>query len=262
MPERPCAGGPGAGGADAGSDSGGTNPGGAGAGGNAGQDLQGGTGGVLSSCPPAMATGAPCEGSFVCNYPGMCTSCGCCSGATACTDGLITYLGYNDGCLQCPFGGAGGQAGGGGQAGQNGGAGSGANVPDLSTCDYPAPCELVSETFGELTLPPSDEALRCVVQHLYERTPGIYLNESTLASGIGPGTQTTRYVYLVKEDGTVNRITQAATPTNPQVCALQPPSAYEACLASTAEGTAATTECRNVTWVTDCTTAEVSCDQL
>ena len=47
-----------------------------------------------------MQTGGPCSGKFTCNYPGPCTACGCCSGASECRDGVMVYLGFNDGCTQ------------------------------------------------------------------------------------------------------------------------------------------------------------------
>ena len=156
------------------------------------------------------------------------------------------------------MGGAGGQ-GGGGQAGLGGAGGEPAGVPDLSQCEAPTPCETVEQTSGEITLPPSDEALRCVVQALYDRTPGIYVQESTIISGMGPGTSTMTTVYLVKEDGTVNRI--STTPLgNPQVCELQRTSLYEACLESIPDSEYATPECRAVIWAVNCTPGDVSCE--
>ena len=96
-----------------------------------------GAGGVLTECPPSMQTGGPCSGNFACNYPGPCTACGCCSGASECRDGVMVYLGFNDGCTQLcgsavssggvgggSFGGAGGASSSAGAGGEGGVAGA------------------------------------------------------------------------------------------------------------------------------------------
>ncbi|HEY3494702.1 MAG TPA: hypothetical protein VGK73_08460, partial [Polyangiaceae bacterium] len=64
---------------------------------------EGGAAAVLESCPEARPmTGAPCTGTFTCNYDDTC-SCGvCCYSSYACSQGVMTFLGSNDGCRQVP----------------------------------------------------------------------------------------------------------------------------------------------------------------
>jgi len=103
---------------------------------------------------------------------------------------------------------------------------------------------------------PSDAALRCVIQALHDRTPGLYIHESTIV-GL-PGTPSTAdAVYLIKTDGSVEMTTNTY---DPELCTLQAPSAYDACLASVASDSTATAECRNVTWVSGCTPGTLTCE--
>jgi hypothetical protein len=213
---------------------------------------------VLTQCPPTESTGSPCSGSFRCDYPGSCGACGCCYGSTQCRDGAIVYLGFNDACVQCPSAGAGGQGFGGSGGGASGGSGGGA--PDLSACAAPSPCPEVTEQLGELVLPPTDAALRCVIEALRARTPGKYLQSLAIATGIGPPSATTT-VHLVKADGTVHRIARSASGTsNPAVCSLPPAADFEACVESVSTDTWATPECRSAAWVTGCVAGAVDCD--
>jgi hypothetical protein len=159
-------------------------------------------------------------------------------------------------------GAAGGSSGtaGAGQGGQGGAAGdSGVPVPDLSECDVPEPCPEVTEQIGELVIPPTDEALRCVIQALHDRTPGLYFRTTSIAGS--PARPGPTQLYLVKGDGSVNTITNPnADPSNPRECSLLPATDYEPCLTSASTDTWATTECRNVAWVTDCIDADVACE--
>jgi hypothetical protein len=155
-------------------------------------------------------------------------------------------------------GGAGGQGFGGSGGGASGGSGGGA--PDLSACAAPSPCPEVTEQIGELVLPPTDAALRCVIEALRARTPGKYLQSLAITTGIGPPSATTT-VHLVKADGTVHRITRTASGTsNPAVCSLPPAADFEACVESVSTDTWATPECRSAAWVTRCVAGAVDCE--
>lgn len=102
-----------------------------GVGASSGRDGSGGTAGAYTSCPPSMAQNAPCSGSFRCDYPMMCTACGCCSTTLGCVDGKLAFLGSSDGCLQCPStGGAGGMSGRGGAGATGGGAAGEGGAPN------------------------------------------------------------------------------------------------------------------------------------
>ena len=58
-------------------------------------------GAPLTACPASRpALGASCTGALTCNYNDMCTARGCCTSGYGCSNGVIIYLGYNDGCTQ------------------------------------------------------------------------------------------------------------------------------------------------------------------
>jgi hypothetical protein len=232
----------------------------------------GGAGMVYSSCPPTPDKGAPCSGSFVCGYEETCSACGCCSETIACQNGTTQSIGSTNNCAQ-PCGvtaGGNGGSGGIGSAGMNGLAGSGTSgMPghggstttgslDLFACDAPKPCPKVSEQNGYFLIAPMDAALRCVVQAFHDRTPGIYLDQTSTVDSTGSSTST--FVYLIKADGSVNRVQKSGSLIDsPEVCTPRPPTDYDACLTSVATDTYATTECQTVTWVSSCTGGNVAC---
>jgi hypothetical protein len=127
-------------------------------------------------------------------------------------------------------------------------------------CAAAKPCPTVSEVHGETNQPPTDASLRCLVQAFHDRTPGIYQHDSGI-SGFN-GTSTTTEIYLIKPDGTVNRVQKGgAVISSPQICALRPPADYDACLASVSTDGYATSECGSVyQWVTGCAAGDVACD--
>jgi hypothetical protein len=132
-------------------------------------------------------------------------------------------------------------------------------VLDFSDCGAPEPCEPVSERHGEINIPPDDAALRCVIQAFHDRTPGLYIQTSTIAGADG-SESTTTWVYLIRPDGSVARQQKLEDSVfNPQLCAMRPPSDYEACLASVPTGSSATAECSSLTWATDCSPGTISC---
>jgi hypothetical protein len=134
-------------------------------------------------------------------------------------------------------------------------------VPDLVTCDAPSPCPDVTEQIGELVRPPTDAALRCVIDALRARTPGRYVRRLTVASSGTALPSVTVTVYLVKADGAVHRINSSSRgASDPNVCALPPASSFDACLESVSTDTGATPECRNAVWAIDCAPDTVSCD--
>ena len=105
-----------------------------------------------------------------------------------------------------------------------------------------------------------DAALRCVIQALSDRTPGLYVHTSSIASGIGGGPQSS-LVYLVKSDGSVQRTGESGGSVSlAQSCSLLSPTDYESCLESTATSMYATPECEAVSWATNCVNADVSCE--
>jgi hypothetical protein len=153
--------------------------------------------------------------------------------------------------------GVGGGSGTGG-AGGLGGAG-GPSAPDLTQCNTPTPCPTVTDAYGEIRDPPTDASLRCVMKALHDRTPGIYVHTSTTA-GL-TSTSTTTWVYLIKQDGTVDmELDGGSVFSRPQICSPQPPTAYDACLASVSTDGVATNECLNVfEWVMGCVAGDVAC---
>lgn len=253
------------GGAASGAGGGGASSGRGGASGNPGMA---GAAGVYTQCPSSQgAQGAPCEGDFVCSYELGCSACACCSSALFCKDGVLQFGGSNDGCVQtCPqgVGGAGGLGGSGGGAGvgaagatSEAGAGGDARIVDLTECGAPTPCDPAVTKVGELTEQPSWFALHCIIAAFAARTPGVYLAQTTIVGLDGEGTTT--IAYLIKADGTVNRITKSGdTVSSPQICAAQPEGAYAPCL----EGSGADSPlaCQDTAWVTDCEPGTVSCE--
>lgn len=132
-------------------------------------------------------------------------------------------------------------------------------VFDLTTCDAPVLCPEVESGHGEGIIRESDESLRCVMQVLHDRTPGL-LFEKVTVFGIG-STITTTQVYLVKSDGTMNREALGDRgPAAPQVCPLLPPADYEPCLASTSTDGYATPECDTQSWTSGCDDGPVTCE--
>jgi hypothetical protein len=63
-------------------------------------------GAPLTACPASRpALGTACSAALTCNYDETCTAHGCCSSGYGCSNGVIIYLGYNDGCMQIGTGG-------------------------------------------------------------------------------------------------------------------------------------------------------------
>jgi hypothetical protein len=99
-----------------------------------------------------------------------------------------------------------------------------------------------------------------VLRRLHDRTPGVYV-ERTLTAGDPPGTPSWDYVYVVKEDGSVDRVHQLEDGyTEPLRCVLQTPIAYQSCLDSVSSDGNATIECQVTVWAIDCVPGPVSCD--
>ena len=93
-------GGGGGGGTGAG---GGTGGGGGGTGGTVADGGAGAGGSALVACPPSLdspGAGGACQGTFTCNYTTQCTCGVCCYHGLGCSNGVLTYLGFNDGCVQ------------------------------------------------------------------------------------------------------------------------------------------------------------------
>ena len=132
-------------------------------------------------------------------------------------------------------------------------------VFDLTTCDAPMLCPEVESGYGEGGIIPLDEPLRCVMQALHDRTPGL-LFEKTTVFGL-TSTNTVTHVYLVKSDGMMNREAIVEhVPSAPQVCPLLPPAEYEPCLASTSTDGYATPACDTQSWTSGCEDKPVTCD--
>jgi len=132
-------------------------------------------------------------------------------------------------------------------------------VFDLTTCDAPVLCPEVESGYGEGVIRPSDESLRCVMQVLHDRTPGL-LFEKVTVFGLG-STDTVTQVYLVKSDGKMNREALLERgPNAPQLCPLLPPADYEPCLASTSTDGYATPACDTQSWTSGCEDSPVTCD--
>jgi hypothetical protein len=138
-------------------------------------------------------------------------------------------------------------------------AGGASSAPDLTKCNTPTPCPTVSDAYGEITDPPTDASLRCVIKAFHDRTPGTYVHTSSTA-GL-TSTSTTTWVYLIKQDETVDlELDGGSVFSRPQICSPQPPTAYDACLASVSTDGVATSECLNVfEWVMGCVAGDVSC---
>jgi hypothetical protein len=94
----------GGGGGSGGAAGGGSGVSGAGgAGGGAGRGGTGGQATVLTGCPAGPPRpGAACSGNFTCNYQTMCICGVCCVNGYQCQGGAITFLGFNDACMQMP----------------------------------------------------------------------------------------------------------------------------------------------------------------
>jgi hypothetical protein len=132
-------------------------------------------------------------------------------------------------------------------------------VLDLTACGAPMLCPEVESGYGEGTIRPSDESLRCVMQVLHDRTPGLLFEKVTVFGLDSTGT-TTR-VYLVKSDGMMNREALLEQgPSVPQLCPLLPPPDYEPCLASTSTDGYATPACDTQSWTSGCEDAPVTCE--
>jgi hypothetical protein len=193
---------------------------------------------------------------------------------------MLVYLGYSDGCSACPGAGGMSGAGGGGQSGAGAGGQSGAGLGggrgggsgeaggggaageapvDLGACEAPEPCGKITEQLGELTMPPDDASLRCVLQALRARTPGIYRRTTTIVTGIGPPSSSD-VVYLVKADGAVHRQARTTAEVIDQICSSQPETAFDACLATEPNGDFAPRECSDLAWAVACEAGSVSCD--
>ncbi len=179
--------------------------------------------------------------------------------SAGCVDGTLQFLGVTDGC-QCPDAGGGGasNAGGtGGVAGASGSAGTSAAVPDLDACGAPMPCDPVVESVGLALVPPSDRALRCVIQGFHDRTPGVYVHDVTIYSETASQKHVT---YLIKGDGSIASVTTRSSTEYSEVCLPRPPADFDDCLASTPSDAEATAECMGLEWTGDCTRAPVSCE--
>jgi hypothetical protein len=152
--------------------------------------------------------------------------------------------------------------GGGASSGAPSGTGGGTSmeqVVDLTTCDAPTLCPVVESGYGEGVIRKTDESLRCAIQVLHDRTPGL-LFEKTTVFGLG-STNTATIVYLVKPDGMMQReALMEHGPSAPQLCPLLPPADYEPCLASTSTDGYATPACDTQSWTSGCEDSPVSCE--
>jgi len=169
-------------------------------------------------------------------------------------------------------GAASGRAGASGNPGTSGAAGAGAGAAgttseagaagesglvDLTECGAPTPCDPAVSKVGELIEKPSWFALHCIIQAFSARTPGVYLQQTTIVGLDGEGTTTV--AYLIKADGTVNRITKSGdTLSSPQICAVRPQTYYAPCL--DVSGSDSPLACQDTAWVTDCQAGSVSCE--
>jgi hypothetical protein len=144
-------------------------------------------------------------------------------------------------------------------SGAGGGAMTAEPVFDLTTCGAPTLCPEVVSGYGEGTVRSSDESLRCAIQALHDRTPGLLFEEVTVY-GLDR-TDTTTSVYLVKADGMMYResLTDQG-PKAPQLCPLLPPADYEPCLASSSVDGYATPACDHQSWTSGCDDGPVACD--
>jgi hypothetical protein len=109
---------------------------------------------------------------------------------------------------------------------------------------------------GEVTAKPSWFALHCIVAAFAARTPGVYLEQTTSVDL--DGERTTTVAYLIKADGTVNRVTKSGNGiSSPQICAARAAGEYAPCL----EGSGADSPlaCQDTAWVTECEAGTVSC---